>query len=126
MPTSSASGSSCRQPGLCPLSDHAPLELGQGGEDVEDQLATAGGGVDLLGEALEADPSFLKSRHRLDQVRGRSCEKIHLPDDDGVPAAGQAHCFLNPRPVCPNAAGVSVNSRSQPACVSVSCWSASV
>ena len=75
MPTTSASGSSCRQPGLCRLADHAPLELGQGGEDVEDQLATAGG-VDLLGEALEADPSPLKTCHRLDRVRKRSPEAI--------------------------------------------------
>ena len=59
-----------------PLADHVPLELGQGGEDVEIPLATAGGGVDLLGEALEADPSPLKTCHRLDRVRKRSPEAI--------------------------------------------------
>jgi len=45
-----------RQPRLGPLADQIALELRQCAEDVEDQLAATRRRVDLLGEALEADP----------------------------------------------------------------------
>ena len=46
----------CRcQPCLRTLADDVPLELGERPEDVEDELAAAGGRVDRLLEAAEAD-----------------------------------------------------------------------
>jgi hypothetical protein len=56
------------EPGPGPLADEVPLELGQGGKDMEDQLAAAGGGVDALPEAPESDPSLPESGERLDEV----------------------------------------------------------
>jgi hypothetical protein len=41
-----------------PLPDQVALELGQTAEDVEDELATGGGGVNLLREGLETDSPF--------------------------------------------------------------------
>src|SRR5262245_7802173 len=59
------------EPGPGPLADEVPLELGQGGEDVEDQLAAAGGRVDALPEALEPDPPLPEGGERLDEVAER-------------------------------------------------------
>src|SRR5262245_33401477 len=52
-PALSAPGSCCRQTGQRPLADEVPLELRQGTEYVEDELATARPGVQLLLEASE-------------------------------------------------------------------------
>jgi hypothetical protein len=38
------------------LPDEVPLELGQRSENMKDQLAAAGGGVDLLLQGSEANP----------------------------------------------------------------------
>ena len=54
-PRSSAEPSSCscsQQAGLGALPDQVAFELGECAEDVEDQLAAAGGGVDLLLQGL--------------------------------------------------------------------------
>jgi len=39
-----------------PLANQVPLELGQGAEDVEGELPPRSGGIDLLSQALEANP----------------------------------------------------------------------
>ena len=62
--TSSSGMEAC----LGPLSDQVPLELAQRGEDVEDQLAARGRGVDGLLKAAKADLLVLQVRHRLDEV----------------------------------------------------------
>ena len=46
------------------LADQVALELGQGGEDVEDQLAAGRRGVDMLLQALEADAARVRARGR--------------------------------------------------------------
>src|SRR5271166_3448960 len=56
------------EPGPGPLADEIPLELGQGGKDVEDQLAAAGSRVDALLEAPESNPPLPESGERLDEV----------------------------------------------------------
>jgi hypothetical protein len=43
------------QPSGGAFADEVAFELGQGGEDVEDELATGGGGVDRLLQAAEPD-----------------------------------------------------------------------
>src|SRR5215204_752150 len=52
--------------------DQVPLELGQGAEDVKDELPAAGGRVDRLLEAAEADLPRLQGGDRLDQVLERA------------------------------------------------------
>ena len=47
-----------RQPGGRAFTDQVAFELGQGHEDVEDQLAARGGGVDRLLQTPEADPTL--------------------------------------------------------------------
>src|SRR3954466_9155075 len=64
------------KPGLGALADDVALELGKGAEDVEDELAAAGRGVDLLGEALETDALAVKPSDRLNQMREGSSEAI--------------------------------------------------
>jgi hypothetical protein len=46
------------QSGAGPLPNKVAFELGQGGEDVEDELAAGGGGVDRLLEAAEPDATL--------------------------------------------------------------------
>jgi hypothetical protein len=52
---------------------------------VEDELAAGGGGVDLLSQALEADPPLSELRHDFDQVLQRPPQAIEPPDDEGIP-----------------------------------------
>jgi hypothetical protein len=55
-----SSGPRCGQGGLGALTDEVTLKLGKGTKDVEDELAAAGRGVDLLGEATErGEKTFL-------------------------------------------------------------------
>jgi hypothetical protein len=52
-----ATGPGRGQPGAGPLADQVAFELGQGREDVEDELAAGGGGVDRLLLTLVPVPS---------------------------------------------------------------------
>src|SRR5688572_24515356 len=62
---------------------------------MEDQLAAAGGGVDLLRQALEANASLPELPDRLDEVRERTPEAIELPDNQGIPAPDvSVVCYL--------------------------------
>jgi hypothetical protein len=62
-----AAGPGGSKPSGCPLADEVAFELGQGGEDVEDELA-AGGGVDRLLEAAEPDAAVGEAGDGVDQV----------------------------------------------------------
>jgi hypothetical protein len=77
------------EPDPGPLADEVPLELGQGGEDVEDELAAAGRRVDALPEAAEPDTPVAEGSEGLDQVAERPAEAVELPDDDRVPPVGE-------------------------------------
>jgi hypothetical protein len=101
----SASCSSCDEPSLGPLADHLPLELCQSPEDVEDQFSTAGGGVDLLGQALETDAPLLQPSDRLYKVWERSPETIELPDHERVTRADVAECLFQAITLSGGAAG---------------------
>ena len=67
------------------FADEVTLELSQRAEDVEDELAAGGGGVDLLGEALKADPALRQGGDDLDQVLERAAEAVEAPDNQGIP-----------------------------------------
>jgi hypothetical protein len=53
-----APGSGGGQPRGRAFADQVTFELGQGGEDMEDELAAGGGGVDRLLEAAEPNAAL--------------------------------------------------------------------
>ena len=61
-------GPSSRQPSGRAFADEVAFEFGQGGEDVEDELAARGGGVDRLLGAAEPDPAVGQAGDGVDQV----------------------------------------------------------
>jgi hypothetical protein len=63
-----AAGPGGSQPSGCPLAEEVAFELGQGGEDVEDEPAAGGGGVDRLLEAAEPNPTLGEAGDGVDQV----------------------------------------------------------
>ena len=73
---------------LGPLCDQAALELGDGAEDVEHELAGGGRGVDLLLEGDEGDLALLQLLDDLEQLAQRSAEAIEAHDHDGIALAG--------------------------------------
>src|ERR1700722_8960932 len=56
--TNTATCSGGRQPSHGALPDESAFKLRQGAEDVEDELATVGSRVDVLGQRAEADTLF--------------------------------------------------------------------
>jgi hypothetical protein len=90
---------------VSPLTDEVAFELGQGGEHVEDELATRGGGVDRLLQALEPDAALSQPGDGVDQVPQRAAEPVELPDDQGVTGAQLVQELLEGGPVGAGAAG---------------------
>ena len=86
-PAAAAAGPGGGQAGAGAVTDEVTLELGQRGEDVEDQLAAGGGGVDLLLQAAEPDPVVGQAGDGVDQVAQGAAEPVQLPDDQGVAGA---------------------------------------
>src|ERR687886_2456521 len=83
-PPRAAAGSCCSKPGQRALTDQIALELGEGAEDVEDELAAKGGGVDALLEAAEADISLLELGDGVNQVPQRTSQAIKFPNHQRV------------------------------------------
>jgi hypothetical protein len=77
----------------------APFELGQCPEDVKNQLAATGRGVDLLLEGAEADASLLQLPDRLDQMREGAAESVQPPDNESVARAQVPERLGQTRPV---------------------------
>ena len=73
------------QPGSGAFADEVAFEFGQGREDVEDELAAGGGGVDRLLQAPEPDAAVGEAGDGVDQVPQRSAEPIHFPYDQVSP-----------------------------------------
>ena len=71
-----------------PLSDHLPLELGEGQKDVEGQPAHAGGGVERLGDGDERHPMLVKELNQLGKVGQGPGQPVDLVDDHHVDLAG--------------------------------------
>ena len=66
------------QPGGRAFADEVAFELGQGREDVEDELATGGGGVDRLLEAAKADAAVGQAGDGVDQVPQGAAEPVEF------------------------------------------------
>ena len=79
-----ATGPGRGQPGGGAFADEISFELGQGGKDVEDELAAGGGGVDRLLEAAEADAALGQAGDGVDQMPQRPSKPVELPDHQGV------------------------------------------
>ena len=72
------------QPGGGAFADEVAFELGQGGKDMEDELAAGGGGVDRLLQAAESDAAVGQAGDGVDQVAEGAAEAVQFPDDQGV------------------------------------------
>jgi len=53
-----------------------------GDEQVEDELASRGGGVDRVAQRAERDPALAERGDGVEQVAGRAAEPVELPDDE--------------------------------------------
>jgi hypothetical protein len=93
------------QPGAGAFADQVALELGQGGEDVEDELAAGSGGVDRLLEAAEPDAAVGQAGDGVDQMTQGAAEPIQLPHDQGVAGAELVQQLLEGGAVGAGAAG---------------------
>ena len=68
-----------------PLGDQLPLELGERGEDMEDQTAGAGGGVDPLVQRRERHPAIGQRVDGLHQMPKRPAQPVQPPHHQRVP-----------------------------------------
>jgi hypothetical protein len=100
-----AAGPGGGQPGAGAFADEVAFELGQGGEDVEDELAAGGGGVDRLLETAESDPTLGEAGDGVDQLPQGAAEAVEFPDDQGVAGAELVQELLEGGPVGAGAAG---------------------
>jgi hypothetical protein len=103
--TGAAAGPSRGQPGAGAFADEVAFELGQGGEDMEDELAAGGGGVDGLLEAAQSDAAVGQAGDGVDQVAEGAAEAVEFPDDQGVAGAQLVQELLEDRAVGAGAAG---------------------
>jgi hypothetical protein len=73
-----AAGTGGSQPRRRALADQVTFKLGQRSEDVEDELAAGGGGVDGLLEAAEPNPAVGQAGDGVDQVPQGPAEPVQL------------------------------------------------
>src|SRR5260221_11809630 len=92
-------GSRGLQPSVGAFSDNFPLELGQGPEDMEDELAAGGRGVDVFLQALETNSSFTQVRDGGYELLERSAQPIQPPDDKGITRSQVVHAVLQAGPL---------------------------
>ena len=91
-----ARASGCKS-GSCALYDELALELGERGEDAEDEFASGGRRVDrraLAGENAQPDAGGGELVHGVDEVAKVTAEPIELPHDKCVSLAAQIQFTL--------------------------------
>src|SRR5215213_8385897 len=79
-----AAGPGGGQPRGRAFPNQVAFELGQGGEDMEDELAARSGGVDRLLEAPEPNPTLGQPGDGVDEMPEGAAEAVEFPDDQGV------------------------------------------
>src|SRR5439155_14757292 len=79
-----SSGSRRSQSCQSALANEVALKLGQGAEDVEDQLAARCRGIDVLLQATEANVATLELGYGVDQMPQRASQPIQFPDHECV------------------------------------------
>jgi hypothetical protein len=100
-----AAGPSSRQPSRRAFADEVALELGQGREDVKDELAARRSGVDRFLEATEPNTAVGQAGDGVDQVPQRAAEAVEFPDDQGIAGPQLVQHLLESGPVGAGAAG---------------------
>src|SRR5688500_10139439 len=80
-----APGSGSSEACICPLLDDVPLKLSKSPKDMENEFPAAGGGIDLLGQALKADLMTMQLGDPLDEVFERAAKPVKPPDDKRIP-----------------------------------------
>ena len=96
------------QAGLGALDDQLALELGERGEDAEDQLAGGGRRVDrraLAGQDLEPDAALGELVDQVDEVAQVAAEPVELPGDQDIALAQRLEAGGEPGPVVALAGG---------------------
>src|SRR5215210_4002646 len=84
-PPSSAPAPSRRgQPRIDPLPDQGPLVLGKRPEEIVEELAMRGRGVDALRQRAERDSPPLQVIQDANEVRERAAEAVELPDHQHI------------------------------------------
>jgi hypothetical protein len=81
-----AAGAGGGEAGEGAFGDQFAFELGEGGEDPEDELSGGGGGVDggaPAGKDFQADAAFGEVVNDVDQVAQVPAEPVRFPDDQG-------------------------------------------
>ena len=91
-----AAFASCRKACVSPLLDEIPLKLSKGAENVEDELASACPGVQLLLQGLEVHTPTLKLADRLNEVSQRPAQPVETPHNEGVPGSQVGHGLCKP------------------------------
>jgi hypothetical protein len=61
---------------------------------VEDELPSGCGGVDCLGDRLEADLAGVEAGDRFDEVLEGAAKPVQAPDDQGVTGPDVAEGFI--------------------------------
>jgi hypothetical protein len=93
------------QSGSGAFADEVAFELGQGREDVEDELAAGSGGIDRLLEAAEPDAARSQAGDGVNEVPEGAAEAVEFPDDQGVAGAQLIQDLVEDWPVGAGAAG---------------------
>jgi len=104
-PAAATPGPSSGQPGAGAFADELAFELGQGGEDVEDELAAGRGGVDRFLEAAEPDATVGQAGDGVDQMPQGPAEAVEFPDNQRVAGAELVQDLLEGGAVGAGAAG---------------------
>src|SRR6266496_4618469 len=66
--SSPSSGSGSQEACLGSFPDQIPLKFSQRPKDMEDQFSAAGGGINIFGDAFEANVTVMKSTDRFNKV----------------------------------------------------------
>ena len=69
-----------------PLNDEAAFKLGQCAENVKDEFAAGGRGVDFFGERAEVNPAFVEVFNHGDEVAQAASRAVEFRDGERAPS----------------------------------------
>src|SRR5918996_5033052 len=72
----SPSLSGCHKASICSFPDQISLKLSESTKDMENELAPAGCGINVLCQAFKPNPPLLKLSHGSNQMRKRSAQAV--------------------------------------------------
>jgi len=95
-----------REPGLRPLPDHGPFELGKAPDHLHEHAPGRRGRIDGFGQTAEARPGRLNAFHNMEQVFERARQAVELPDHDHVVRPELVEHPVERRPLPPATRGL--------------------